>query len=70
MRLATHLDALDALLVSNEEAIGRKLEFLLQECGREVSTTAAKANDPGMTAVTLDARYVVEQMKEQAANVA
>jgi uncharacterized protein YicC (UPF0701 family) len=70
VRLATHLDALDALLASQEEAVGRKLEFLLQECGREVSTTAAKANDAAMTTAALDARYVLEQMKEQAANIA
>ncbi len=70
VRLATHLDALDALLVSAEDALGRKLEFLLTECGREIATTAAKSNDAGMTKVTLDAKHVIEQMKEQAANVA
>jgi uncharacterized protein YicC (UPF0701 family) len=70
VRLATHLDALDALLVSAEDALGRKLEFLLTECGREVATTSAKANDAAMTKVALDAKHVIEQMKEQAANVA
>jgi uncharacterized protein (TIGR00255 family) len=70
VRLAAHLDALDALLSSSEEAVGRKLEFLLQECGREVNTTGAKANDAALSALTLEAKYVVEQMKEQAANVA
>jgi uncharacterized protein (TIGR00255 family) len=70
VRLAAHLDALDALLASPEEAVGRKLEFLLQECGREVNTTGAKANDAALSALTLEAKYVIEQMKEQAANVA
>jgi uncharacterized protein YicC (UPF0701 family) len=70
VRLSAHLDALDALLASPDDAIGRKLEFLLQELAREVNTTAAKANDAALTASTLQAKYVIEQMKEQAANIA
>jgi len=70
VRLGAHLDALDALLAGSDEASGRKLEFLLQEIGREINTTAAKANDAALTGTTLQAKYVMEQMKEQAANIA
>lgn len=70
VRLRTHLEALEALVASREEALGRRLEFLLQECAREVSTTGAKANDAALTTLTLEAKYVIEQMKEQAANIA
>lgn len=70
VRLDSHLAALDALLVSEDDALGRKLEFLLQELGREVNTTGSKSNDVTLTRVVLDAKAVLEQMREQAANVA
>jgi uncharacterized protein YicC (UPF0701 family) len=67
-RLASHCDALDAVLAAGGE-IGRRLEFLAQEFGRELTTTAAKANDPALTVLTVDGRLLVDQLKEQAANV-
>ncbi len=67
-RLAAHLDALDALLVSREP-VGRALDFLLQELGREINTTGAKSNDSELTAVVLEAKAVLEQLREQVANV-
>ena len=69
VRLAAHLDALDALLASDGE-VGRKLDFLAQEIGREVNTTGAKANDAALTGLVLDAKLIVDQLKEQAANLA
>ena len=69
VRLATHLDALDALLASDGE-VGRRLDFLAQEIGREVNTTGAKANDAALTGLVLDAKLAVDQLKEQAANLA
>lgn len=69
VRLAAHLDALDALLAGDGE-VGRKLEFLTQELAREINTTGAKANDAALTALVLDAKLAVDQLKEQAANVA
>ena len=69
VRLAAHVDALDALITSNDEQQGRKLEFLLQEIGREVNTTGAKSNDTALTNLVLEAKALVEQMKEQTANL-
>jgi uncharacterized protein (TIGR00255 family) len=69
VRLAAHVDALDALIAGEDEQQGRKLEFLLQEIGREVNTTGAKSNDTALTNLVLEAKALVEQMKEQAANV-
>lgn len=69
VRLASHLDALDALVTSRDEQLGRKLEFLLQEIGREVTTAGAKSNDLCLTNLVLEAKTLVEQMREQAANV-
>ncbi len=70
VRLAAHLDALDALLAGADDQLGRKLEFLLQEIGREINTTGAKSNDRALTALVLEAKALVEQVKEQAANIA
>ena len=69
VRLAAHCDALDALLTGSDDQLGRKLDFLLQEIGREINTTGAKSNDTTLTALVIDAKTAVEQMKEQAANV-
>ena len=69
-RLQAHLERLDQLLAAdNDEAVGRPLEFLLQELGREVNTTGAKANDSELTALVLEAKNTLEQIREQAANV-
>jgi uncharacterized protein (TIGR00255 family) len=69
VRFAAHLDALDALIAGPDDQLGRKLDFLLQEIGREINTTGAKSNDLALTNLVLEAKSLVEQMKEQAANV-
>jgi uncharacterized protein (TIGR00255 family) len=70
VRLASHLDALELLLSGREEAVGRKLEFLLQEFGREINTIGSKSNDAALTKLVLEAKSVLERMREQSANVA
>jgi len=69
-RLAAHLDALDQLLAGPGDGLGRKLEFLIQEIGREINTTGSKSNDVPLTQLVLAAKNALEQVKEQAANVA
>ena len=69
VRLAVHIDALDGLIAGDDDQQGRKLEFLLQEIGREVNTTGAKSNDSALTNLVLEAKAIVEQMKEQTANL-
>jgi uncharacterized protein (TIGR00255 family) len=68
VRLDSHLEQLGRILAADEPA-GRKLEFLLQEFGREINTTGAKANDAELQQLVVEAKGVVEQLKEQAANV-
>lgn len=67
-RLHAHVVALRALLDAGGP-IGRKLDFLAQEFGREASTLCAKANDPGLSRIGLELRTVVDQMREQVQNV-
>jgi len=71
VRLGSHLDALTALIAGHgDDAVGRQLEFLLQELGREVNTTGSKANDLALTRLVLAAKNLLEQVREQAANLA
>ncbi len=67
-RLHAHVAAL-RLLLEQGGAIGRKLDFLSQEFGREASTLCAKAGDAGLSRIGLELRTVVDQMREQVQNV-
>lgn len=67
-RLQAHVAAL-RILLGQGGAIGRKLDFLSQEFGREASTLCAKAGDPGLSRIGLDLRTVIDQMREQVQNV-
>ena len=67
-RLGAHVAAMRALLEQGGP-IGRKLDFLSQEFGREASTLCAKAGDPGLSRIGLELRTIVDQMREQVQNV-
>lgn len=49
--------------------IGRKLDFLLQEIGREVNTIAAKSSDYTISSLTVDMKIEIEKMREQVQNI-
>jgi uncharacterized protein (TIGR00255 family) len=67
-RLAAHV-AQSQHLIAQGGAIGRRLDFLAQELGREANTLCAKANDVELTNIGLDLKAVVEQFREQVQNV-
>jgi uncharacterized protein (TIGR00255 family) len=67
-RIESHLVAL-ARTLETEGAVGRTLEFLAQELGREAGTVAAKAADVEMTRLAFEFRQQVERVREQVANV-
>lgn len=67
-RLAAHVTELRTLLTKPEPA-GRKLDFLAQELTREANTLCSKSSDLELTRIGLDLKTVVDQVKEQAANV-
>ncbi len=76
VRLDTHLDHLGAILAGRgsarpgaEKGVGRKLDFLIQEIGRELNTIGSKAQDAGMAALVIDAKAELERLREQAQNV-
>lgn len=67
-RLRAHVAAARALL-SEGAAVGRRLDFLAQEFGREANTLCAKANDVALSRIGLDLKAVIEQFREQVQNV-
>ncbi|MDJ0386750.1 YicC/YloC family endoribonuclease [Roseomonas sp. E05] len=67
-RLAAHVEAARALL-GEESAVGRRLEFLTQEFGRESNTLGAKSASLALTRLSLELKAAIERLREQAANV-
>lgn len=67
-RLRAHIAAARDLLAAGG-AVGRRLDFLAQELGREANTLCAKANDVSLSRIGLDLKAVVEQFREQVQNV-
>ena len=67
-RLAAHVSAAKAL-VTDAKPVGRKLDFLTQEFNREANTLCSKAQFAPLTAVGLDLKAVIDQMREQIQNV-
>jgi uncharacterized protein (TIGR00255 family) len=67
-RLASHVMQVSDLL-KRGGAIGRRLDFLAQELSRETNTLCAKSNDMALTAIGIDLKTLVEQLREQVQNV-
>jgi uncharacterized protein (TIGR00255 family) len=67
-RLAAHITAVGELLAAGGP-IGRRLDFLAQELGREANTLCAKSNDASLTAIGLELRVEIEQFREQVQNI-
>ncbi len=67
-RLRAHIAAARALLADPAPA-GRKLDFLAQEFNREANTLCSKSGAPGLTAIGLDLKATIDQMREQIQNV-
>lgn len=67
-RLNAHIAAARSLLASKEPS-GRKLDFLTQEFNREANTLCSKAQSARLTAIGLDLKAVIDQMREQIQNV-
>jgi uncharacterized protein (TIGR00255 family) len=68
VRLASHLDQARAL-ISRPGAAGRRLDFLVQELGRELNTIGSKSTLAEITAAIVDAKAVVEKIREQVQNI-
>jgi uncharacterized protein (TIGR00255 family) len=68
VRLDAHMIQFDHTLQSSE-SVGKTLDFLLQEMGREVNTIGSKANDATITASVVQMKAELERIREQIQNV-
>lgn len=67
-RLKAHVGEARRLMACGE-AVGRKLDFLAQEFNREANTLCSKSSDVALTRIGLDLKALIDQFREQAANV-
>ncbi len=67
-RLYSHLDQFDIIL-NEKNAIGRKLDFLVQEMNREVNTIGSKSNDLIITESIVLLKTEIEKIREQVQNI-
>ncbi|MGB5064855.1 MAG: YicC/YloC family endoribonuclease, partial [Candidatus Competibacter sp.] len=67
-RLDTHLDEIQAVF-EREEAVGRRLDFLMQELNREANTLSSKSADADTTRAAVELKVLIEQMREQVQNI-
>ncbi len=67
-RLHSHVEELNSTLVSGE-AVGRKLDFLMQEFNREANTLSSKSQDVETTRKAVELKVLIDQMREQIQNV-
>jgi uncharacterized protein (TIGR00255 family) len=67
-RLRTHLDELDRVLAAGGAA-GKRLDFLMQELNREANTLGSKGASIDLTAIVMELKLLVEQIREQVQNI-
>ena len=67
-RLRSHLEEIARLLEHGGE-IGKRLEFIIQELLREANTLGSKSSSIEMTAISVDMKVAIEQLREQVQNV-
>jgi uncharacterized protein (TIGR00255 family) len=69
VRLANHCQYFRDILAEKDDAKGKKLSFVLQEIGREINTTGAKAYDSTIQKLVVLMKDELEKAKEQVLNV-
>jgi uncharacterized protein (TIGR00255 family) len=67
-RLDTHIAEVTNVL-KRDEAVGRRLDFLMQELNREANTLSSKSQDSVSTQWSVDLKVLIEQMREQVQNI-
>ena len=67
-RLGAHLDEVERVLAAGG-AVGKRLDFLMQELNREANTLGAKSVSKELSAAVLEFKVLIEQMREQVQNL-
>lgn len=68
IRFASHTEQLTGLLKGNE-AVGRKIDFLLQEMNREANTVGSKSNDAEISQRVVEVKTELSRLREQVQNI-
>jgi uncharacterized protein YicC (UPF0701 family) len=68
-RLAAHLDSFAELVRTGAEGAGRRLEFVVQEMGRETNTLGSKAGDVTISRYVVEMKATLEKIRELVQNV-
>ena len=68
VRLRSHLQQMNAM-ISGGGAVGRKLDFLLQEMNRETNTIGSKCSDVRLARIVVDMKAELEKIREQTQNI-
>jgi len=68
VRLKSHLCQLESIL-KDDEAVGRKLDFLIQEMNRETNTMGSKVQDLKVTNLVIEVKSELEKIREQVQNI-
>lgn len=69
IRLKQHCEYFNETINANDAAIGRKLNFILQEIGREINTLGSKANHAVIQQIVINMKDELEKAKEQILNI-
>lgn len=69
VRLGSHIQQLRDFLNKGNEAIGKKIDFLVQEMNREANTIGSKSNDNDITNMMLELKAEIEKIREQVQNI-
>lgn len=68
-RLYSHMDQMEEMLLSKTESVGRALDFLMQEMGREIGTLTAKSGDHEISKLAVVIKSEIEKIREQVQNI-
>ena len=68
VRLRSHIDQLRTMLSGNEP-VGRKIDFIVQEMNREANTIGSKVNDAALAHKVVDIKAEIEKIREQIQNI-
>lgn len=67
-RLDTHIKEV-LRVIGQDEPVGRRLDFLMQEMNREANTLGAKSSDKEITKISIELKVLIEQIREQIQNI-
>ena len=68
VRLRSHIDQLRGMM-EQQEPVGRKLDFLVQEINREANTIGSKSQDVALARTVVDMKSEIEKIREQIQNI-